>query len=40
MNAEHGELPQPHSGQYLTIRQTGKVTTNWWSVYEVSVDCK
>jgi hypothetical protein len=33
-------LPQAHSGQYLTIRQTGMVTPTWWSLYEVSVDCQ
>jgi hypothetical protein len=33
-------LPQTHKGQYLTIRQTGKVTPTWWSLFEVSVACK
>jgi F5/8 type C domain len=33
-------LPQVKKGQFLTIRQTGKTPDNWWSLYEVNVDCK
>jgi hypothetical protein len=33
-------LPQTHKGQYLTIRQTGKASPAWWSLFEVSVACK
>jgi hypothetical protein len=33
-------LAQAHTGQYLTIRQTGMVTPTWWSLHEVTVDCK
>lgn len=33
------DLPQPHKGRYLTIRQTGKATPDWWSLFEVDAAC-
>jgi hypothetical protein len=33
------DLPQVHKGRYLTVRQTGKVTPDWWSLFEVDAAC-
>lgn len=34
------DLDEPASGRYLTVRQTGTVsTTIWWSIAELLVDC-
>jgi len=33
-------LLQARTGQFLTIRQTGKVVMSWWSVHEVSIACE